>query len=332
MKKEVLVFLLIAFYWGGCSRDVEQCAFQPVITTATEVTFESLEDVLPAITTKDELVSFLTNQPVIRDQLFNRPAYPDDSVFINELFHRFTNPHIDSLLIDTKKVFGDLSALKEEFKLAFANLQYYYPDFKPPVIKTMITGLETDLYVSDSIIVIGLDYYLGAGTRYRPNMYDYMLRRYEKEFIVPSVMLLYGISSERNAIDLNDHTVLGEMVAYGKAYYFTKQMLPCVADSMLIGYSTKEMAGSQKYEELIWARFIEDQVLYATSHLVKQKYIAERPKTLEVGTDCPGRIGTWVGWQMVKDYMDENPNTTLPELMQTTDANKIFRESKYKPI
>ncbi|NJN42061.1 MAG: hypothetical protein HC811_07420 [Flammeovirgaceae bacterium] len=59
-------------------------------------------------------------------------------------------------------------------------MKYYYPDFKPPVIKTMLTGLETDLYVSDSLIVIGLDYYLGKGAKYRPNMYEYMLRRYEK--------------------------------------------------------------------------------------------------------------------------------------------------------
>ncbi|NJN42060.1 MAG: hypothetical protein HC811_07415 [Flammeovirgaceae bacterium] len=149
---------------------------------------------------------------------------------------------------------------------------------------------------------------------------------------MPSVFLLYGISNDYNAIDLNDHTVMADMVAYGKAYYFTKRMLPCVPDSTLIGYSAKEMSGSQKYESLIWARLLEDQVLFSTSHIVKQKFIAERPKTIEVGEDCPGRIGTWVGWRMVDEYMKKFPDTSLPDLMKTEDAKKIFNDSMYKPI
>ncbi|NJN42062.1 MAG: hypothetical protein HC811_07425 [Flammeovirgaceae bacterium] len=71
-----------------------------------------MESVLPNISSKGELVEFLSSEPVIRDHVFNRPIYPDDSVFINELYRRFTNPHIDSLLILTQEVFGDKSELK----------------------------------------------------------------------------------------------------------------------------------------------------------------------------------------------------------------------------
>jgi uncharacterized protein YjaZ len=58
----------------------------------------------------------------------------------------------------------------------------------------------------------------------------------------------------------------------------------------------------------------------------------ERPATLEVGEKCPGRIGQWVGWEIVKSYMNSHEEVTLQELMQSNDAEKIFKESKYKPI
>jgi hypothetical protein len=80
---------------------------------------------------------------------------------------------------------------------------------------------------------------------------------------------------------------------------------------------------------VIWKRLVDDEVLFSTAMQMKQKYIAERPKTIEVGTECPGRIGMWVGWQIVNEFARRNPKISLPELMQITDAQKILRGSKY---
>jgi hypothetical protein len=142
---------------------------------------------------------------------------------------------------------------------------------------------------------------------------------------------LLGIDPKSNKTSLSDKTVLADMIAYGKAYYFARHMLPCVEDSVLIGYTTDEITGAQANEDLIYARLVENEVLYSTSHQIKQRYIEERPKTLEVGEKCPGRIATWVGWQIVKSFMDRNAGTTLQDLMKLQDAERIFKDSKYKP-
>lgn len=318
----------------SCDPDGEKkCAFIPdTRSIVVNPVFEFLEDSLPAITTKEELVQFLTKHPDTRDYFFNRQAYANDSVFINRLFSRFSNPYLDTLLQETHKVFGTGEFIKQNFTEAYTNLKYYYPDFQPPRIQTLISGLETDLFATDSAIYIGLDYFLGSGAPYRPNnMYEYMLRRYTRDFIVPSVMLLTGVDSRFNRTNEEDKTVLAEMIAYGKAYYFAKRMLPCVPDTLLIGYTTQEWEGSVAYEHLIWSRLVQDEVLFSTSHLVKQRYISERPKTVEVGADCPGRIGQWVGWRIVEKYMAENPDITLPQLMNNADAPGIFKASGYKP-
>jgi len=317
----------------ACADKQEECVFVPDTSgVVVDLKFQSLEDSLPAITSKEQLIRFMTTHADARDYFFSRAAYPSDSAFINLLFNRFTNPHIDTLLQETHRVFGHGDELRREFLLAFSNMKYYYPDFTPPKVETFISGLESDLYVTDSAVFIGLDYFLGNDARFRPNnMYDYMLRRYTKSFIVPSVMLLTGVDTRFNKVNPEDRTVLGEMIAYGKAYYFAKRMLPCTADSLLIGYSAKEFEGSVKFENLIWSRLVQDEVLYATSHLVKQKYLAERPKTIEVGEECPGRIAQWVGWRIVDSYMASHPETTLPQLMEMVDAQQLFRDSGYKP-
>jgi hypothetical protein len=66
--------------------------------------------------------------------------------------------------------------------------------------------------------------------------------------------------------------------------------------------------------------------------MIKQKYLAERPKTIEVGEKCPGRIAQWVGWEIVKSYMNSHDNVSLPELMDYQNADKLFKESTYKPV
>jgi hypothetical protein len=333
MKQSGIFFLMLTLIVAACSNEQkEECVFKPE-TSAIKInlTVEALEDSFLNVKSKAALVKLLTQYPVIRDYIFRRTEYPDDSVFINEIFHRFNNPHLDTLLQETKRVFSDGSELKSQFTEAFTNLSYYYPKSKPPKIQTIISGLDTDLLVSDSLIIISLDFFLGPGAKYRPKMYDYLLRQYKKENIVPSCMLVYGISNRFNTTDMKDKTVLADMIAYGKSFYFAKHMLPCVPDSTFIWYSPEEIDGARKNQNLIWARLLQDQVIYSTSHAIKQKYLGERPKTIEVGEKCPGRIAQWIGWKIVNKYAETHTEMSLPALMKTDNADKLFKESRYKP-
>jgi hypothetical protein len=328
-----LVLFVLILLLTKCDREKSECVFVPDAGSTVDIAFTRLEDSIASIETKEELVNFFTRHPAMRDFLFLRQQnYPDDSVFINKVFQRITHPGFDTLLIETKKIFGDLSQVRAQFSEAFTNFKYYYPDFIPPRIQTVITGLESDLVISDTLIIVGLDYYLGKEGKYRPRLYDYLLTRYEPEDIVPSCLLIYGIGERFNKTSLENKTVLADMIAYGKSFYFAKHMLPCVPDSTFIWYTGEEIRGSRQNENLIWARLVEDQVLFSTSHITKQKYLGERPKTLEVGEKCPGRIAQWVGWQIVRKFMESHQDVSLPELMQMEEAEEIFKQSRYKPL
>ncbi|MCZ8022698.1 MAG: gliding motility lipoprotein GldB [Cyclobacteriaceae bacterium] len=320
-----LVFLLLV----ACSGSENECADAPA-PAPVQVTIEALEEKLVQVNSKAELVALLDKHKQLRDYFLLRSEYPNDSVFINDLFQKFSNAHIDTLLAETKRVFGTKEKLQKDLNEAFGRIKVHYPDFVIPKVQTVLSGFDTDLFVSDTLIIVGLDYYLGKGAKYRPNQYEYILQQYHPENIVPSIMLMIGIDSRINATNLADKTVLADMMAYGKSFYFAKQMLPCTPDSVFMHYTSSDVAGAKKNMDLIWYRLVEDKVLYNTTNTIKQRYLSERPKTIEVGPECPGRIGQWMGWQIINSYMQHN-DVSLPELMQNAQADVLFKQSKFNP-
>ena len=328
-----LFILLIIHLFTSCNKNAETCENRPEINEEISLEVYQLHHTLLDVENKNEIFSFIKKEPVIANYFLKKDNYPNDSIMANALFQRFKSPHIDTLQMEIDRVFGNSFELLETFKQAFAMVKHYYPNLTLPKIKLIATGLENgaDLYVSDTLIVVGLDFYLGSGAKYRPIGFpSYILQKYSKEYIVPSVMLLYGISSQYNASDINDKTMLADMVSYGKAYYFAKTMMPCTPDSTIIGYTSEEIEGSKRNVTTIWAHFLDKELLYAQDNFLKQKYLGERPKTYEIGDKCPGRIGTWLGWEIVNQYVDKK-EVSFKDLMKQNNAKKMFQESKYRP-
>src|SRR4051812_9769843 len=192
--KKILLPVFFALLIFSCSdKEKNECVFQPEIANKVPIKIEQLQDSLVHISSKQDLVKILTHNPVIRDYIFGRSQYPNDSALINTLYQRFSHAELDTVLAQTKKVFGDLSGLESQFSEAFSNIGYYYPNFRIPRIQTVISLPDEDMVVSDTLIIISLDHFLGKKAKYRPNVYEYQLNRYEPEDIVPSCMLLFGI-------------------------------------------------------------------------------------------------------------------------------------------
>ena len=43
-----------------------------------------------------------------------------------------------------------------------------------------------------------------------------------------------------------------------------------------------------------------------------------------------GKIGVWLGWQIVRSYCKQNPETQIIELLNLS-SQELFNLSKYKP-
>ncbi|MCS6833035.1 MAG: gliding motility lipoprotein GldB, partial [Flammeovirgaceae bacterium] len=106
---------------------------------------------------------------------------------------------------------------------------------------------------------------------------------------------------------------------------------PHTSDTLIIGYTGQELADCYANEERIWRYFVQENLFFETSFERKRKFVEESPRVLEIGDNCPGRIGRWLGWQIIKSFQQKHPTLTLDSLLKIKDANLIFQASKYKP-
>jgi hypothetical protein len=121
------------------------------------------------------------------------------------------------------------------------------------------------------------------------------------------------------------------MVEAGKRMYVLDYLLPDTPDTLKTGYTAKQLQICYDHEAQIWNFFVQNgNLLYVTDPGQTKDYMADGPKTEVFGDDSPGFIGQFVGWQIVKKWMQQDDKRTLETLLQTPPG-EIFQQAKYKP-
>jgi gliding motility-associated lipoprotein GldB len=316
--------------FAGCNRSQDKCELDPAVANVkAPVELERLEKPFFQIKSTTDAKRFLAEHPLFANQFLQRRQFPTDEVLAGTLTRLATNAGLQQMGRQTDSTFQDSEKLKGELQRMFQHIRYNFADFPIPPVKTFVTGLSQDMFVNDSLMVLGLDFFVGPNAKYRPNVPDYILRRYRPEYVLPTAAL--AISSKYNKKELTNQTMLADMIQFGKSLYFAERVLPCTPDSLLIGYTNKELAGINFNEGKIWAHFLEKKLIYNTAPFTIQKYVGERPNIPEIDKTCPGRVGAWVGWQIVRKYMSTHPNVTLAQLMADKNPQHILTDSRYRP-
>jgi uncharacterized protein YjaZ len=122
------------------------------------------------------------------------------------------------------------------------------------------------------------------------------------------------------------------MIAEGKKLVLMQHYLPEKTDGELIKYTDEQLEWVQTNEGEIWKYFVENKMIFSTDLTLATRFIEEAPFSkfyLDIDKESPGRVGSWLGWQIVKAYM-KNTDATLADLINSS-AEEIFNTSKYKP-
>ena len=129
-----------------------------------------------------------------------------------------------------------------------------------------------------------------------------------------------------------DRTYLARMVYFGKELYVKDKLMPDADDTIKIGYTEEEMDWALANEEPIWRNFIEREYLYSTDNKLNLRFLDPAPFSkfgLELDNESPGRLGRYIGWQIVRSFM-ENNDISLKQLL-AMPAEELFKKSNYKP-
>lgn len=250
-----------------------------------------------------------------------------DSVWLNKI----QNKDEQELFAETQRIYPNLSSLEKELEQLFQYIKYYDENFQEPVVISILTNVdyENRVLFDSGLLLISLDCYLGAAHEFYVDFPEYIRQNNKEEHIVVDVANAI-INKQMNPN--NERSFINKMIYEGKKMVLLDAYLPNVSDREKIGYTQEKFDWATSSEEDIWKYFIERELLYDTNSKLNKRFLDTAPfSKFYLGEDnlSPGRIGVWIGWQIVRSYM-ENNDVSLSELLRT-EEDIIFKKSKYKP-
>ena len=252
-----------------------------------------------------------------------------------KLFHQLNDftkdPYIKEIKKDADKLYSNFSSYETELKEAFKHYKFYFPNKKTPQIITYTSGFNYAVTTDESYLGIGLDMFLGKDyPAYKQlGLPQYKTAFMRKESLVAGAML--GWISTEFELNEKNANLLTEMIHQGKILYLLDALMPKTANGIKINFTEEQLKWCDTNEEPVWFYFIDNDLLYTKETTEIIKYMGEAPFIQGFPEGSPGRIGHWLGWQIIKAYMINNPTITLEKLMLNTNAQQILNASKYKP-
>ena len=228
------------------------------------------------------------------------------------------------------EVYSDVSSIENKVSVAFSGINHLFPEIRLPAIYFFVSGFNRAFLLNDNFIAIGTDLYLGNDyPKYSDITYKYLTLNMRPESVPVDIVsaLLY----KSFPMNTKDEKLLDNMIYHGKILFMLSVLLPNEKPEYIIGYSSENIEWCHKFEKEVWSSIIEERHLFSTDMILINKYINDAPFTVPVSQESPGRLATWIGWQIVQSYMNSNKDVGLPQLMKETNAQKILENSGYQP-
>ncbi|OUW34277.1 MAG: gliding motility lipoprotein GldB [Flavobacteriaceae bacterium TMED179] len=278
-------------------------------------------------------LKFYNNSPDVIPKLKKEYPFLFPTKFPDSVWIKRQNDSLQLLLQDAvKKIFNDINPLEGRVSNLFKHIKYYFPRTKTPQVITLTNNVDYQIKTvySDSLLLISLDTFLGSEHPLYEGIPSYIRKELDKKYIISQIAEKFSAYLIRPP---EDRTFLAQMVYEGKKLYLQDMIMPNEKDAIKIAYSKEELDWAKNNEIYIWQFFIEKQLLYKTDSQWSERFIEPAPFSkfyLQLDNESPGRIGRWIGWQIVRSFHKQNPNISLQELIKLP-FQQIFNKSKYKP-
>jgi len=344
MNIKVISFLSIFIFFTSCENDVKvppPDVSHIKLDDFKWVRFDKAVANLNPSDIRKNYNNLLSKHPKITDLYFKSLLgipFENQDTFFNKISRILEASEIKVLQDTIEYSYKNTNDVEAQVKMACKYLKYYFPNFRIPNFYTFQTefGYQNIIFpdIDKDGIGIGLDLFLGENFDYKyldpsnPSFSDYLTRSYNKEHLPKKsmeliVLDLIGDPPGKRFVDF--------VINNGKKLYVLEKLLPFVSDTVIHEYSNKQMEWVKSNELEIWSFFLEKELLYATDHLLFNKYISPSPNSPGMPVGAPGQTANYIGLQIVKSYMRRNPDKNLQDLMKFKDAQKLLELAKYKP-
>ena len=255
------------------------------------------------------------------------PEQYADSIWVN----RITDTLQQQLNKEVSLAFSDESHIASGLEDLFKHIKYYLPQFKEPLVYTTTSDVDyrNKVILTDDFLVIALDTYLGEDHPFYEGIQKYLRKNMKASQLVPDIANEFA----KRIIALpKDRTLLSQMIYHGKILYLKELWMPEINGSEIIGYTEEEFQWAKDNEDEMWRYFIEEELLFSTDPKLPPRFINPAPFSkfyLEIDNESPGMLGRYLGWQIVRSYVEYNSDD-IQDLV-TIEEHELFNKSKFKP-
>ncbi|MDR0543439.1 MAG: gliding motility protein GldB [Dysgonamonadaceae bacterium] len=254
----------------------------------------------------------------------------DSAGFYDRLKKYFSEPTLMQLYGDEQACLADIPAVDAELSSGMETLLKHFPNLRRPKIYMHVSGWGQNVIVTDDILSLSADKYLGADYPLYPEFfYEYQRQGMSPDRIVPDYLL--GFLMANFPFQGNEDVLLDRMIYEGKLRYILSQLLPGRKIREFTGYTQEQYDWCNHHRGRIWQSILENRRLFLPDYPTTSAYLNEAPSTSTLPADSPGRTGIWLGFQIVASYMKHYPATDWQALMDRTDYVDFLKEARFNP-
>jgi hypothetical protein len=249
-------------------------------------------------------------------------------------FRRFISSYVPVKDFLEQK-FKTMDTEEDGLKKGFQHIRYYFPKYNlPPKVVAYLGPFDAPgVALTRYTLAVGMQLYAGRQFPFYlspqgQELYPvYISRRFEPEYMVPNSMK--ALAEDLYPDQSQGKPLIEQMIEKGKNWWLVDQFLPETADSLITGFTQKQLDWCLKNEGQIWNFFL-DQNLFSIDPDLNKNFIGDAPSTQGMPDVSPGNIGQWVGLRIVQKYASLHTDISPDQLLKTP-AKTIFEETKYKP-
>lgn len=195
------------------------------------------------------------------------------------------------LLGEVDKTFGSFEDQTEELKYLFQHISYYFPAYKIPKVVTLTSDVqyENRVILTDSLLLIGLDNYLGKEHKYYNDIQKYIKSGLDKDYLASDIASAFA---KKVVLQPQNRDFMARMIYYGKELFLKEKLLASYEDHIVINYTAEALDWARANEEQIWRNFIENEYLFSTDSKLARRFLDPAPFSkfgLELDNESPGR-------------------------------------------
>jgi len=332
MRKQIRCFLRIGLLGIACLCCFS-CSGNKMSGDSTEFMITRFDTDLYQYLTKNELDSVLKNHKSFLNVLGSGIlgiGKTDSTGFYSRLKKYFSDSTLMRIYKDEQEKFTGLTDINKELSKGLSAFLQQFPQVKKPKVYMHVSGFSQNVVVTDDILSLSADKYLGSDyPLYQNYFYDYQRQLMSPDRIVPDYLL--GFMMANLPFKGDEDVLLDRMLYEGKLRYMLSQLLTDRKEWEYVGYNKEQYDWCIQHESLIWKTILEKRHLFDADYMTTNLYLKEAPHTSPLPDESPGRVGVWLGYRIISSYMKHKSDISWQDLVENVDYKEILKQSKYKP-